>query len=103
MAINYFKITVKDGGDKPTVLDEQGRSLLGVVSAKLNGKNASVKMKFRDLTKREGFFTVSPIFEDRYCSAIRHKDGAIAENISDIILNDDGTYTLVIVQRREHK
>jgi len=98
MAINYFRITVKDGGVNPIVLDERGRSLLGVISAELDGKKASVKMKFRDMTKRDGFFTVSPIFEDRYCAAIRHSDGAIAENISDIILHDDGKYTLVIIR-----
>lgn len=99
MAINYFKIKVKDGGDKPIVLDEQGMALLGVVSVKLNGKKAYVKMQFRDVTKRDGFFTVSPIFEDRDCAVIRHNDGAIADNISDIILHDDGKYTLVIVQK----
>jgi hypothetical protein len=98
MAIKYFRITVKDGGTNPTVLDEQGRSLLGAVSAEINGKKARVKMKFRDLTKREGFFTVSPIFEDHYCAVIRHDDGAIAKNISDIIMNDDGRYTMVIIQ-----
>ena len=58
-----------------------------------------MKMKFRDLTKREGFFTVSPIFEDQYCAVIRHDDGAVSENISDIIMNEDGKYTLVIVQQ----
>lgn len=95
-----FRITVKDDGTKPVVLDDEGRKLLGVVSVSVLGSKAFIKMAFRDASRGAGVFTVSPLFEDKYCAAIRHCDGAVTSNIGDIIMHEDGRYTLVVILPR---
>ena len=104
MALKYFKITVKNDGKTAVVLDEKGRRLLGVKSIsrlETNPRVVFIKMKFRDVSSDPLCFTISPLFEEKYCAAMRHCDEAMLANVRDIIMHEDCSFTMVINENQK--
>jgi hypothetical protein len=104
VSIKYFKITIKDDGGIPVVLDEVGRQLLGVKSVLMKEDNiVHIEMGFRSYTKRKDVFTISPIFEEKSCAAMRHSDGAMLDGIVDIIMDGFDFKVIIRHSRKESK